>query len=102
MKSLVLGLVAAASLAAALPAAAQPVVDARAQHQEMRINTDVRAGKITPHKAVRLERREAKVKRIEVSMRAHHGGRLTRHDKRVLTRLEKRDGRVISRAETRS
>jgi hypothetical protein len=53
MKSLILGLAAAASLAAALPAAAQPV-DQREHHQAVRIEQGVRSGALTPRETLRL------------------------------------------------
>jgi len=104
MKSLILGLFAAASLAAALPAAAQPVVsppvaaqtvDARAQHQEARIQQGAATGALTPHETRVLQHKQMKLKRIEARMRARHGGALTRHDVKKLTRIENRDSRKI-------
>jgi hypothetical protein len=94
MKSLILGLIAVAGVAVALPAAAQ-TVDARAQTQEARIQQGARTGTLTPRETARLQHREHKLRRIETRMRARHGGRLTRHDVKKLTRVENRDSRKI-------
>jgi hypothetical protein len=96
VKTLILGLAAAASLAAALPAAAQPV-DAREHNQTARIEQGVRSGALTPGEALRLHRREARLHRFEARVRFHHEGRLTPHARRVLTRMENRDSHAIYR-----
>jgi len=96
MKNLILGLVAAASLAAALPAAAQPV-DAREHRQAQRIEQGVRHGDLTRGEAVRLERREARLHRVERRMRFRHGGHLNRFQRARLARMENRDSRAIHR-----
>ena len=104
MKTLILGLIAAASVVSALPAAAQPVAGPTAppavvqQHQEARIQQGVRTGAITPRETARLQKREAKLHRVEARLRAKHGGKLTRHDRRVLARIEARDSRAIHHA----
>ena len=98
MKLLILGLVAAASVAAALPAAAQPVAGPAAVHarQEARIEQGARTGALTHRETVRLQHREVKAHRLAVKLRAKHG-RLTRHDRKVLARVEHRDSRAIHR-----
>ena len=104
MKTLILGLIAAASVVSALPAAAQPVAPPTAPpaavqaHQQAAIQQGARTGVITPRQTAHLERREAKLHRVEVRLRAKHGGKLTRHDRRVLARIEARDGRAIHHA----
>jgi len=96
MKTLLLGLAAAASLAAALPAFAQPV-DATQHRQEQRIEQGVRTGALTPREEVRLHRREARTERFEQRARYEHGGRLTRHEHRRLVKMEHRNSRLIHR-----
>lgn len=96
MKSLILGLAAAATVAAALPAAAQ-TIDAREHHQAARIEQGVRSGALTPGEARHLHRREMRLHRFEVRARFRHGGYLTRHDRRVLHRIANRDSRAIYR-----
>lgn len=96
MKTLILGLAAAASLAAALPAAAQ-TIDAREHHQAVRIQQGVRSGALTPGEAARLHAREARLHRFEAAVRFRHHGHLTPHARRVLTRMENRDSAAIYR-----
>jgi len=96
MKSLILGLAAAASLAAALPAAAQPV-DQREHNQAVRIEQGERSGALAPGEAARLHAREARLHRVEARVRFRHGGRLTPHARRVLARMENRDSHAIYR-----
>ena len=97
MKSLVLGLIAAAGVAAALPAAAQTPVDARAQHQEARIQQGARTGDLTRPEARRLQRKEVKLHRIETRMKMRHGGHLTRHDIKKLNHIEDAHRRAIAK-----
>ncbi len=96
MKTLILGLVAAASLAAALPAAAQPV-DARQHRQDARIDQGVRSGELTRGETARLNRREVRLHRYEARARYQHDGYLTGHNRRVMRRMENRDSRAIYR-----
>ena len=96
MKSLILGLAAAASLAAALPAAAQPV-DAREHNQAARIHQGVRSGALTPGEAARLHARGARLHRYEARVRLRHGGHLTAGARHRLKHLENRDSRAIYR-----
>ncbi len=96
MKSLILGLAAAASLAAALPAAAMPV-DTREHNQAERIEQGVRSGALTPREAARLHAREARLHRYEARVRFRHEGYLTPHARHRLQRMENRDSNAIWR-----
>ena len=96
MKTLLLGLAAAASVAAALPAAAQPV-DAREHRQEQRIDQGVRSGELTRREDMRLQGREARLHRYEARARFEHRGYLTPKARRHLVRVENRDSRLIYR-----
>ena len=96
MKSLILGLAAAASLAAALPAAAQPV-DQREHNQQARIEQGVHTGALTPRETARLEARQARLHRFEARVRYRHGGRLTPHARRVLAHIQNRNSHAIYR-----
>ena len=96
MKTLILGLAAAASLAAALPAAAQPI-DAREHNQAVRIEQGERSGALTRGEAARLDAREVRLHRTEARVRFRHGGYLTPHARRVLARMENRDSHAIYR-----
>ena len=94
MKTLILGLAAAASLAAALPAAAQPV-DVREHNQTARIEQGVHSGALTSREAFRLHAREARLHHYEAHVRFRHSGRLSPHARRVLVRMENRDSHAI-------
>ena len=96
MKSLVLGLAAAATLAIALPAAAQGV-DQREHNQTQRIEQGERSGALTPHEAWRAERREARLHAVEARVRARHHGYLTPRARLRLARMENRDSHLIYR-----
>jgi len=96
VKTLILGLAAAASLAAALPAAAQPV-GVREHNQTARVEQGVRSGALTSREAARLHAREARLHRYEAQVRYRHGGRLGPHARRVMTRMENRDSHAIYR-----
>ena len=96
MKTLILGFVAAATLASALPAAAQPV-DVREHRQEQRIQQGERSGALTPGEAARLQRREARLHRMEFRARFRHGGHLGWRARHRLARLENRDSHAIYR-----
>ena len=96
MKSLILGLAAAASLAAALPAAAQSI-DAREHRQAQRIEQGVHSGALTPGEAARLRHREVRLHRAEAQARYDHRGYLSHHDRRHLARMERRHSHEIYR-----
>ena len=98
MKSLILGLAAAASLAAALPAAAQTVDAAREHRQSERVHQGVRSGELTPKEALIIHRQEAGLHRYEARVRHHHHGYLTPQARRHLTSMERRNSRLIYRA----
>jgi hypothetical protein len=97
MKTLILGLVAAATLGlTALPAMAQ-TIPARAQMQQQRIQQGVRVGALTPRQAQHLEHREMATRRLDARLREEHGGRLTRHDRARVRHVLMRDSRAIHR-----
>jgi hypothetical protein len=96
MKTLILSLIAAATLAGALPAMAQPI-PAREQMQQQRIEQGARTGALTPRATMRLQRREMATHRLAVRLREEHGGRLTRHDRMVVHHALNRDSRAINR-----
>jgi len=99
MKTLILSLIAAATLAGALPAMAQPAmtpsIPAREHMQQQRIAQGARSGALTPGQTARLERREIATHRLAVSLREAHGGRLTRHDRMVVRHALNRNSRAI-------
>jgi hypothetical protein len=96
VKSLILGLATIATLAGAVPAAAQGV-DQREHRQEQRIHQGEASGALTPGEAHRLQHREIRVHRTEARMRWRNGGSLTPHQRARLQRMENRDSRAIHR-----
>jgi len=98
MKTLILSLVAAATLAGALPAMAQSI-PAREQMQQQRIENGSRAGVLTPRETAHLERREMATHRLAVRLREDHGGRLTHRDRKIVRHALNRDSRAIHRVE---
>jgi hypothetical protein len=102
MKTLILSLVAAATLAGALPAMAVPAmaqaIPAREQMQHQRIEHGARTGLITPRQTARLEQREMATHRLAVRLREEHGGRLTHRDRVIVRHALNRDNRAIHRA----
>ena len=93
MKSLILGLAAVASLAAALPAAAQTVDAAREHRQAERIHQGDRSGALTPRESYVLHRQEARLHYY----RSHHHGYMTPQARHRLTQMEKRNAHLIYR-----
>ncbi len=96
MKSLFLGLAAAATLAVALPAVAQ-TIDSREHNQAERIHQGVRSGALTREEAYRLQRREARLHRYEARVRHHHYGYVSPQARHRLQRMENRDSQAIYR-----
>ena len=96
MKALLLGLMAASTLATALPAAAQPV-DRREMNQHRRIEQGIRSGQLNPREAYRLQMREHRVRMQEWRMRGRHGGMLNAHERMRLQHEENRNSRAIYR-----
>ena len=94
MKTFILGLAAAATVAVAMPASAQPV-DRREHRQEERIRQGERNGSLTGQEARRLQHREMRLHRTEARMRERNGGHLDRHQRMRLQRMENRDSRAI-------
>lgn len=95
MKSLILGLAAAAAIAgAALPAAAQPV-DWRAQRQEQRIERGEARGQLSRGEAERLERGQDRIARAEHRFR--RDGCLDRFERARLAHMQRRHSRRIFR-----
>lgn len=96
MKTLILGLIAAATLAGAMPAMAQSI-PAREQSQQQRIEQGARTGALTPRETARLQHREMATHRLAVRLREAHGGRLTPHDRMVVRHALNRDSHAIYR-----
>ncbi len=88
----------AALLIAALPALAfaqaTPGIDQRQANQERRIQQGVRSGELSPHEAAKLERGQAKVRRMEARARAD--GVVTAKERREITREQNKQSRRIA------
>ena len=82
---LIAATVVATALAATVVAApASAGVNGRQLHQQYRILKGVANGSLTAGEFIRLEKREAFIRREERLMRAAHGGTLTPFDRAVL------------------
>ena len=81
---LVTATVLATALAASVTAPASAGVNGRQAHQQYRIIKGVANGSLTAREFVKLEKREAFIRREERLMRAAHGGTLTPFDRAVL------------------
>lgn len=96
MKTLLLALATVATLAGAVPAAAQGI-DQREHRQEQRIQQGERSGALTPREAGRLQHREMRLHRTEARMRWRNDGRLNHRQRERLARMENHDSRAIYR-----
>jgi len=65
-------------------------VNHRLAHQDMRINRNLREGKITPHQAANLHREDRMMRREERRDAAFHGGHITLRQQARLNRHENR------------
>jgi hypothetical protein len=73
-------------------------VNQRLNHQDERINREMRSGDITRHQANRLHRRDHQIGREERRMAYRHGGHISRHEQNRLNRQENHMSRRIQRA----
>ena len=96
MKSLILGLAAAASLAVALPAAAQGV-DAAGHRQAESVKQGVRSGALTPQETGIARRHETRLHRYEARQRRLHHGHLTPAGRHAIVQADRRDSHLIYR-----
>jgi len=72
-------------------------INQRKDNQQDRIAQGVRSGQLTPRETMHLERQESRLNREEHHMRAEDHGRLTRQDRRILTRQQNRESNRIYR-----
>ncbi len=92
MLKLGLSLLAAAGLAGA--AVAQPA-NLRQLNQERRIDAGVRSGKLTPHEAEVLRQQQRSISNEKQTLKARHGGHLTKRDKAMLHARQQRANQRI-------
>lgn len=94
MKTIIIAAVAAAF---ALPAAAQtqstPRIDQRQQNQERRIDQGVKSGQLTGKEAVRLEKGQARVQKME--NKATADGKVTAKERRRIEQAQDKQSRRI-------
>jgi uncharacterized protein HemX len=69
----------------------------RKDNQQDRISQGVRNGQLTPRETTHLERQESRINREEHYMRSQNHGRLTRQDRRILSRQQNRESHRIYR-----
>lgn len=79
-------------------AAQRPTIGQRQFNQQRRILNGDRTGRLNAHQTMRLERQHRSINREMHSMRARHDGRLTPHDRRILTHRQNVESRRIFRA----
>lgn len=89
------GIIFAMGTAAVLAGTGTPVIDAREQKQEQRIDQGVASGKLTPVEAGRLEAQQTRIEQRESRMKAD--GKMTRRERAALTRQQNRASRQIYR-----
>lgn len=92
----------AAIVMAALPALAfaqatpaTPNVDKRQANQERRIQQGVKSGELTPREAAKLEKGQAKVRRMEA--KAKSDGVVTAQERKRITQEQNKQSRRIER-----
>ncbi len=72
-------------------------IEQRQANQEQQIQQGVQSGRITPQQARKLERREAKIRKLEGKYQAN--GKISNRESRKLDRKLNRVDRSISKAE---
>jgi len=71
-------------------------------NQQRRIGNGIKNDRLTPRQGARLERQQMRIHRQMRTMRAHHNGRLTMKDRRVLRHRKNIASRRIFRAKHRN
>jgi Flp pilus assembly protein TadB len=74
---------------------ATPSVDNRERRQQKRIRRGVKSGSLTRHEAARLERQQARTRRLEA--KAKSDGKVTRRERARLQHRENRTSRHVYR-----
>ena len=81
-----------------LPALAQnttPRIDQRQDNQERRIEQGVRSGELTPRETARLERGQARIRKME--RHALADGRISRRERAAIDRAQDQQNQLIAR-----
>src|SRR5580698_8999923 len=95
MKSVILATVAAAFLAASLPA--DQKIAARKENQQDRIAQGVKSGQLTAGETAHLETKESRLNKETRAARAANGVKLTQGEKRQVNRQQNRLSKDIYR-----
>jgi hypothetical protein len=93
MKQISFAIIAAALLAASLPA--DQKIAARKENQQDRIAQGVKSGQLTAHETAKLETKESRLNKETRTDRAANGGRLTAAEKQQVNRQQNRLSRDI-------
>ena len=72
-------------------------VNDRLEHQNQRIRTAVKEGRITKAEARRLHRKDQRIRKQERLMARQHNGHITKAEQRVLNRQEDQVSRQIGK-----
>ena len=92
--TLIAALAATLAVTAVAPLAAQ--VNVRQANQQRRIDAGHRSGKLSPAEYARLKAQQRSIQRLTARLRAQHGGKLTRADKRMIHDRQAEADRAIT------
>lgn len=92
--TLIAALAASLAVAAIAPAAAQ--INVRQVNQDRRIDAGHRSGKLSPAEYRQLKAQQRSITRLTARLRAQHGGKLTRADKRMIHDRQAEADRAIT------
>jgi len=98
MKTMIWGAAAALLFTTAAPAMAQTYrSDMRQYRQQERIERGYRSGRLTPREAVRLQRQQHRINRVERRARAYNNGYVDPRSRRQIERMQNRASHNIAR-----
>jgi hypothetical protein len=72
-------------------------INQRAENQQDRIAQGVKSGELTAGETSRLEKQEAGINKEKAGMRAQDNGKLTKQDRKTLTRQQNQESKRIHR-----
>ena len=70
-------------------------INQRKENQQDRIAQGVKNGTLSPNETARLEHQEAGINKEEAGMRAQDNGRLTKADRKLITKQQNQESRRI-------
>lgn len=92
--TLIAALAATLAVTATMPATAQ--INVRQVNQQRRIDAGHRSGKLSPAEYRHLKAQQRSIQRQTAHLRAQHGGKLTRADKRLIHDRQAEADRAIT------